>query len=403
MLNEIEDDFENENLEIFYCNLEKEEKGERENNVDQNIDDAKNNLDENLNKNIKNILEEINVYSEDFVVKIVEFYKKFKFNENDDGIKLIKKIINDAYNYSKINLKQRIFDFFDFISTVNDLKLESISQAINNITIENIKNKTNEDIIYFWKEYITEDYIYKRLLIETTKLTKDTIKSLLQENYNITEICNIFLLFKKIFNAKQFSQIEIINSLISIIISYNFKIDDDLIKIINDSQYYIEKNNNSFIIDSKIVLDFYLKASKNGKNSKELNIQELLYRLKNMNSNISEITIQHIENQTYIIQSVIKKYKNYKKEDFQKWAKKEFPELIFNQKNDETTAIVLGMISLVIYQEKGYHLRNAQLIAILMFIGKEKNYGLIEEISTGEGKSCIICSLSIYYALKKKK
>ncbi len=100
MLNEIEDDFENENLEIFYCNLEKEEKGERENNVDQNIDDAKNNLDENLNKNIKNILEEINVYSDDFVVNIVEFYKKLKFNENDDGINLIEKIINDAYNYS---------------------------------------------------------------------------------------------------------------------------------------------------------------------------------------------------------------------------------------------------------------------------------------------------------------
>ena len=55
------------------------------------------------------------------------------------------------------------------------------------------------------------------------------------------------------------------------------------------------------------------------------------------------------------------------------------------------------MISLVIYQEKGYHLRNAQLIAILMFIGKEKNYGLIEE------KSCIIYSLSIYYALKKSR
>jgi hypothetical protein len=326
-------------------------------------------------------------------------------NENDDGINLIKTIINVAYNYSSINLKHRIFDFFDFISTENDLKLERISQAINNIKIENIKNKTNEDIIYFWKEYITEDYfLYTNLLNETTKLTKDTIKNLLKENYNITEIYNIFFHFKKIFNEKQFSQIEIINSLISIIISYNIKeIDDDLIKIINDSQYYIEKNNNSFIIDSKIVLDFYLKASQNGNNSKELNIQELLYRLKNMNSNISEITIQHIENQLNIIQSVIKKYKNYKKEDFQKCAKKEFPELNFNQKIDESTAIVLGMISLVIYQEKGYHLRNAQLIAILMFIGKEKNYGLIEEISTGEGKSCIICSLSIYYALKKKK
>ena len=234
---------------------------------------------------------------------------------------------------------------------------------------------------------------------ETTKLTKDTIKNLLKENYNITEIYNIFFLFKKIFNEKQFSQIEIINSLISIIISYNFKIDDDLIKIINDSQYYIEKNNNSFIIDSKIVLDFYLKASQNGNNSKELNIQELLYRLKNMNSNISEITIQHRENQLNIIQTIIKKYKNYEKEDFQKWTKNEFPKLNFNNKFDESTAIVLGMISLVIYKEKGYYLRNAQLIAILMFIGKEKNYGMIEEISTGEGKSCIICSLFLVVIL----
>jgi hypothetical protein len=210
MLNEIEDDFENENLEIFYCNLEKEEKGERENNVDQNIDDAKNNLDENLNKNIKNILEEINVYSDDFVVNIVEFYKKLKFNENDDGINLIEKIINDAYNYSKINLKQRTFDFFDFILSVNDLKLESISEAIKNITIENIKNKTNEDIIYFWKEYITEDYLNKNLLNETTKLTKDTIKSLLQENYNITEIFNIFSFLKKFSIQNNFHKLKLL-------------------------------------------------------------------------------------------------------------------------------------------------------------------------------------------------
>ena len=78
--------------------------------------------------------------------------------------------------------------------------------------------------------------------------------------------------------------------------------------------------------------------------------------------------------------------------------------LKFDNRNlDKTIAEILGVISLAINKENGYHLRKTQLIALLMFIYKDRNEGLIEEIAIGEGKSIIISSLSIYFALRKYK
>ena len=71
--------------------------------------------------------------------------------------------------------------------------------------------------------------------------------------------------------------------------------------------------------------------------------------------------------------------------------------LKFDNRNlDKTVAEILGVVSLAINKENGY-------IALLMFIYKDSNEGLIEEIVTGEGKSIIIASLSIYFALRKYK
>ena len=74
-------------------------------------------------------------------------------------------------------------------------------------------------------------------------------------------------------------------------------------------------------------------------------------------------------------------------------------EKVMLMKNENTE----GVISLAINKENGYHLRKTQLIALLMFIYKDRNEGLIEEIAIGEGKSIIIASLSIYFALRKYK
>ena len=51
----------------------------------------------------------------------------------------------------------------------------------------------------------------------------------------------------------------------------------------------------------------------------------------------------------------------------------------------------------------GYELRDIQIIALLFFLYKDKNKGLIEQIYTGEGKTIIISSLSVIKALEGKK
>ena len=125
--------------------------------------------------------------------------------------------------------------------------------------------------------------------------------------------------------------------------------------------------------------------------------------MKINNREISEELINKIDINLKIIHSVIDNviYQNYDKSKFKSWAKNEVENLKKNNP-DICTGRILGMISLALKKNRGYYLRNTQLIAILLFINKEPKKGLIEEISTGEGKSCIISSLSIYYALMGK-
>ena len=71
-----------------------------------------------------------------------------------------------------------------------------------------------------------------------TNLSKKIIKSLLEENYNIAEIYNILYPLKLFLSNDKFTQFEIIESLISIIIAYRIdQMDDDLINIINQNSF----------------------------------------------------------------------------------------------------------------------------------------------------------------------
>ena len=404
---------EEDNAQDFECKQE-EEIEENDNNIEnekqelinEKIDKAQNSLEESWIRNIEKYLEEINENSGELAIKLEEVCKELKFYENSNRLELIKKIIKDAYNHSKFNFVQRLVDFSEFILSEKKLEYDIINEAVNNINLNDIKS-TNKDIIYFWKEYIVEKYC--SFLTDKNNLTnhsKKIIKSLLEENYNIAEIYNILYPFRNFLVDEKLSNIEILESIFSIIVSYRInEINNDLLKIINEN--CIEnRTTNTFELNQKAALEFYLTASENKNNeSNDLTIPQLLQSLKNMNSELTDDIIREREEQLNDIESIIKnsKYKDYEKQDFQRWTQKEFPKLDFANKINESTSKVLGMISLVIKKEKGYYLRNAQLIAILMFIGKEKKFGLIEEISTGEGKSCIICSLSIYFSLLKKK
>lgn len=77
-----------------------------------------------------------------------------------------------------------------------------------------------------------------------------------------------------------------------------------------------------------------------------------------------------------------------------------------NLKDQFNTPInTIKLISLMIYANYiifGYYPRDTQLISFLLFLNK-KNFGLIQQVKTGEGKSLIISFLAIYLSVVNNK
>ena len=378
-------------------------------------------LEENPEENLKKILfQRINKkdITEALINKTLDIYKKFKLNEKDNGIDIIKSFFNEALQFSRFNFSSRLIDFFDFITSNSDLKLEYLEKALE-INSKNLGQDNNTDIIFFWKECIAKEKLSEGGIMVNTNQMKSCLNLLLKNNFNVNQIYYVFLLFRKIMLNDKFNQLEILNSLINTLILYPKYLDEEnegkrILKE-KDLQVFIDKyiikidgnnnpNSNNYIFDEKknIALDFYLKISgdKSSNESLELNVQEIFHYLKINNPDISHNLINIIDEQLKGIHSTIENniYKKYDKTKFQNWTKTELQNLKTYNIN-KCTSRILGMISLAIYNIRKYYLRNTQLIAILLFIYKESKKGLIEEISTGEGKSCIISSLSIYYAL----
>ena len=400
-LNELEDD---EQVEDF------EEEGEK---IDQNL----NNLEENPEENIKNIIFEgfdEKEKTENLINKSLEFYKTFNLSENEYGIEFMKSIFSEVSQFSKFNLSARLIDFFEYILSISGLKFEYIKEALN-IKTKDLEKDNHKDITFFWKQFIAEVHLKEQSIFIKSEQMKDSLKSLLEHNFNLNEINYIFLLFQKVIMNEKSKQFDIINSLISTLILYptvlnerkekSEKKEEDLNDfidkyIIKDETQNDEKES-TFIFDNKknVALDFYLKVSsdKSNNDSLELKVPEIIQYLKINNPGISLEKLEIIQKITCNVE-----YKKYDVKNFKEWTKTKLPELI-KVNSDENIAIILGMISLAIKKKRDYFLRNTQLIAVLLFISKEKKKGLIEEISTGEGKSCIICTLSIYFALKGYK
>ena len=402
--------------------------------IDKNYEIIEINPDENIKQKIFEGIDEKD-RTEKLMNKALSFYKLYELNKIDNGIDIMKSILSEALEFSNYNLSDRLFNFFDFVLLSKDLKLEAINKALK-IKVKDLEKDNNKDIIFFWKQIISEEYLKSQKIIIDSEEMKDCIRLLLEHNFNLNQIYIIFSPFLNVIINKKHPQFETIKTIVNTIIFYpnyleenkeekkngeNTK-EEEMKEFINS---YIEEvitknedneNEIEYVFDKKknVALDFYLKVSSDKDNNKslELTIPEIFQYLKINNPGISDMKIKRIEEQLKIIQNITNdsRYKNYEKKDFQNWAKNEVPQLEFDKDNsDRSTAIILGMISLAIKKSrelnklKGYLLRNTQLIAILLFISKEKNKGLIEEISTGEGKSSIICSLSIYYALLKHK
>ena len=98
-----------------------------------------------------------------------------------------------------------------------------------------------------------------------------------------------------------------------------------------------------------------------------------------------------------------KNLKSTPKETIEKKIKELKPKIL---KNPDEEKLYIELISIMIKANEiifNYKPREIQIIAVLFFLFKEKNSGLIEEIYTGEGKTIIISFLAIIKAFQGKK
>ena len=128
---------------------------------------------------------------------------------------------------------------------------------------------------------------------------------------------------------------------------------------------------------------------------KEMDFDELLERFQYLNPkiNISEKKSELKQK----IQNIFNKYEEIKDSGDQ---------MINDPYDINKNQIDYTLIAEMIYHNKkcfGFIPRKIQILSLLYFLEKAKKNGLVQQINTGEGKSCIISFLAVYIALKERK
>ena len=159
----------------------------------------------------------------------------------------------------------------------------------------------------------------------------------------------------------------------------------------------------------KLFLELKLKMNELQLNvlSKEKDIEELFKEIENINKSNNSFNLHKIKNIFIKIKNeYICKYKNV---FFPKDKEKKYFSTIIDNIYEKTTNKFDFYISLIPILIKGcslkfgYEPRDIQIIALLFFLFKDVNKGLIEQIYTGEGKTVIISFLATIKALEGKK
>lgn len=140
--------------------------------------------------------------------------------------------------------------------------------------------------------------------------------------------------------------------------------------------------------------------------SREKNVEELYREIERLNKNNKIININEIKSIFIKIQNKYKFYENkfIEKEKEEFYLKYRINEII--KENDNQCDFYISLIPILMRVcsiKLGYKPRVIQIIALLFFLFKDQNKGLIEQIYTGEGKTIIISFLAIIKALEGKK
>ena len=171
----------------------------------------------------------------------------------------------------------------------------------------------------------------------------------------------------------------------------------------------VKQNSLQNIFENEIILEFILKMNELQLNflPKEKDIEELFREIENINKSNKSFNLHKIKNLFIKIKNeYLCKYKN---DFFPKEKEREYFRTIIKNISQTTNDKFDFYISLIPILIKGcsikfgYEPRDIQIIALLFFLFKDANKGLIEQIYTGEGKTIIISFLATIKALEGKK
>ena len=244
-MDELEEEQEEQEVADFEDEIEKK--------IEKNCEKLEEHPDENLKDIIFKGIDKKNI-TESLINKTLEIYKIFNIEEEIKGIDIIKSIFSEVLDFSKYNFSKRVIDFFDYILSIPNLKFEYLKNAVK-IKSKDLKKDNNKDIIFFWKQSIAEQQLKEENIIISEQM-KDCLILLLE---HLNEINYIFLLFKKVISNNEFTQLDIIHSLISTLILYpNFlkernaekrkRKEEELEEFFDE---YLIKVNNNYIFDEK--------------------------------------------------------------------------------------------------------------------------------------------------------
>lgn len=360
----------------------------------ENEDD--NNFDDSEQKDHENLIERHRQFgaSKETIEKLQNLINAKEIFSSVFFLRLLDKLENE-----KKEIKDKLFEFYCFLEKyLANLKSENMSNIID------LENDTKLDILSFWQKKLSKE-IFQNLLQERNNLQLDDYfqkysSELIEKGY---EVKNVFQLISELTKYKPEENEEnklIIESIMSILKIYKIKGEFFL-----DIEKYIKDLNKD---TPKLI---YSIACKNQEKMNDLTKDELIEEIEKRNPiYFNEEIKNNLIRQMRVISQTYERYKEFnKKEDIKNWVKNEFPDLKKdyeeNRNKVEISAKILAVISIAneifttTSKKKGYKLRNIQIMDVLLFISKKEDKGLIEEISTGEGKSTIICALATFLAL----
>ena len=156
----------------------------------------------------------------------------------------------------------------------------------------------------------------------------------------------------------------------------------------------------------------YNKKINKNENIEKLDYDNLIIELKKKNQNYFDKNVEaNLKMQMNFIHEMYKEKQITEIKHIKLWIKRDFPswkkEILGNEEKSKLkyiakTVAVISIANKMFLEnnkKEGYYLRDIQIIAILLFISKSKDEGLIEEIGTGEGKTTIIFTLAIFLGL----